>query len=152
MKNITRPEDLPHLFAQAWNERDARNLANLFAEDAEFVNVVGLWWHRREDIFKAHHYGLKVIFKDSHLNVSRTKVKMLKEDIALVHAKMHLRGQSTDRRTEQPEDRYNLFSFVVMRQSEGWECVSAHNTDIIPGAETNIVKDGTLTHTNYRTK
>jgi uncharacterized protein (TIGR02246 family) len=145
------PEDIPKGFVSAWNKRDARELADLFTEDAEFVNVVGLWWHNRQSIYKAHDYGLKVIFNDSHLRLLKTKVKYLTDTIAVVHARMHLTGQSSRKgKDEQPEDRYNLFSFVAQKFETGWLCVSAHNTDIVPGAEPNVVKDGNMTGADYR--
>lgn len=59
------PEDIATLFVRAFNDRDAVALANLFIEDAEFVNVVGIWWHNRQAIWKAHDYGLKTIFNHS---------------------------------------------------------------------------------------
>lgn len=34
-------------FADAWNRHDMEAFAQLFAADAEFVNVVGLWWKGR---------------------------------------------------------------------------------------------------------
>ena len=40
----TRPEQIPSLFAEAWNRRDPNPLSALFEDDAEFVNVTGLWW------------------------------------------------------------------------------------------------------------
>src|SRR5688572_12568259 len=36
------PEEIPSLFAEAWNLRDPDALASLFEDDAEFVNVTGL--------------------------------------------------------------------------------------------------------------
>ena len=38
---LEKPEGLPAKWVDAWNKRDAIALANLFADDAEFVNVVG---------------------------------------------------------------------------------------------------------------
>jgi len=144
------PEDLPRLFAEAWNARNAQALANLFAEDAEFVNVVGLWWHNRDDIYKAHEYGLRVIFHASELKVTKIAVKQLTDEVAVVHARMRLRGQTAHGNVQTPADRYNLFSFVVQKLPQGWLCVSAHNTDIMPGAETNLATDDKITPTNYR--
>ncbi len=152
MKDIIQsPEDVPRLFAEAWNKRDADMIASLFEEDAEFVNVVGLWWHNREDIRKAHDYGLKKIFNQSTLEVRRVKVKMLNNDVAIVHARMHLSGQTSHDGVKSPGTRTNIFSFAVRSTSEGWKCASAHNTDVVPGAETNIIDaDGSMRSTDYR--
>ena len=62
---IGRPEDVVATFVEAWNRCDPDVLATLFDSDAEFVNVTGLWWHTREEIRKAHAYGLTRIFKES---------------------------------------------------------------------------------------
>jgi hypothetical protein len=103
---IVSPEEIPALFAEAWNERDADKIAALFDEDADFVNVVGIWWSNREDIRKAHHYGLRVIFNNSDLKVTKTRLKYLSDSIATVHAK--------------PGMRFNIFTFVVHITENGW--------------------------------
>jgi ketosteroid isomerase-like protein len=41
-----RPKDVVAGFLAAWNRHDARALAALFAERAEFVSAVGAWWKR----------------------------------------------------------------------------------------------------------
>ena len=91
---LDRPEDIPKTFVEAWNRRDADGIADLFDEDAEFVNVVGIWWHDREAIRKAHAYGLERIFNNSTLRLGTVKVKYLADDIAVVHARMSLSGQT----------------------------------------------------------
>ena len=68
---INRPEDVVVRFVESWNHRDPDALAALFDDDAEFVNVTGLWWHTRDEIQSAHAYGLTRIFKDSSLASDR---------------------------------------------------------------------------------
>ena len=148
---LASPEDLPEKWVEAWNNRDAISIASLFTEDAEFVNVVGLWGHNRHAIWKAHDYGLKVIFNESHAEVRKTTTKFLSEEICLVHSRMKLTGQTGIEGLNKPSARMNLFSFVLKREKEGWVCVSAHNTDIIPGKETNIVNEkGEMSSVDYR--
>lgn len=150
---MTNPEDIAALFVKGWNDNDADAIALLFAEDAEFVNVTGLWWHNRESIFKAHRYGLDTIFQNATAKIIRTKVKWLTDTIAVVHAKMALHGQTPIGNVKHPGPRQNIFSFVMQKQSNQWLCVSAHNTDIIAGMET-IVRgdDGSTAGVNYRKK
>lgn len=145
------PEEIPALFVKYWNERQAAGIASLFKEDAEFVNVVGLWWHNRQDIYKAHDYGLKVIFKDSEIKMTKTRIKYILENVAIVHAKMKLTGQTGHGEVNQPAMRQTLFTFVAEQTPQGWICVSAHNTDIAPGRETNIVdSSGNIKAIDYR--
>jgi uncharacterized protein (TIGR02246 family) len=146
-----RPDDVPAAFAAAWNARDPDALAALFDEDAEFVNVVGLWWHDRDAIRRAHAYGLARIFQHSALRVGVVRVKALGAGVAVVHARMHLDGQTAVDAVARPAARTTIFSFVVRLADGGWRCAAAHNTDVVPGAETNVIDDtGRLRPADYR--
>ncbi len=148
---LDSPESIPRVFAEAWNRRDAKTLAALFDEDAEFVNVVGLWWHDRADIERAHAYGFARIFPDSSLTVREVRTKHLTDHIAVVHARMRLTGQTPIGNAERPQPRTNVFSFVVHQTPGGWRCASAHNTDVVPGMETNVVDaSGRIRPVDYR--
>ena len=148
---LENPDDVPAAFAEAWNRRDAASIAALFDEDAEFVNVVGLWWHDRTAIERAHAYGLAHLFDRSTLTVTTTRVKRLRPDIAVVHARMRLTDQSPGGGVERPGARTTVFSFVVHRTEGTWRCASAHNTDVVPGAETHVRDEaGELRPADYR--
>jgi uncharacterized protein (TIGR02246 family) len=145
------PESIPRIFVEAWNQRDASKLASLFNEDAEFINVTGLWWHNRKDIQKAHDYGLRTIFNQSSLKLIQTKVKYLAEDIAVVQAKMKLSGQTPTDEVSKPGMRRNIFTFVVHQAEGKWTCASAQNTDIVPNMETHVRDEkGQLKAVDYR--
>ena len=125
----TSPEEIPALFARAWNDHDPDALASLFDEDAEFVDVSGLCWHDRESIRKAYAEGLERIFNTSMLATDATKVKLLSPDIAVVHARM----------TVSPGPRTSIVSFVVHRAGDRWLCASAHTSDVLPNLETSAL-------------
>jgi uncharacterized protein (TIGR02246 family) len=147
-----RAEEIPVLFANAWNTRNADALASLFDDDAEFVNVTGLWWHDRDSIRTAHAYGLDRIFNKSTLSIDEVRVKQLSEDLAVVYAQMILSGQTPIGNIKAPGSRTTILSFVVHRADGGWRCASAQNTDVIRGMETNVLsEDGTFRSANYRT-
>jgi uncharacterized protein (TIGR02246 family) len=132
------PEEVPAMFARAWNDRNPDALASLFDRDAEFVNVTGLSWHDRESIRKAHAHGLEHIFNTSTLTIDDTRVKLLAPDIAVVHARMTLSSQSAAGAVAQTAPRTMIVSFVVHRIVDRWLCVSAQTTDVIPNVETNV--------------
>ena len=128
--------------------RDAAALAALFAEDAEFVNVVGLWWHDRAAIEAAHDYALRSFFADTKLKPGAIRVRMLGTDIAVVHCRFTLTGQRLpDGSTAGP--RRTILSFVTRRLSAGWIVETAQNTDVIDGAET-MARTDTLRPADYR--
>jgi len=146
---LHQPGDIATHFMESWNVKDAKRLASVFDEDAEFVNVTGLWWQNRTDIEKAHDYGFKIIFPDSELSLLETRTKRISDFAAVVHAKMKLTGQSPKSK-QKPSVRRTLFTFVLRKETGGWTCASAHNTDIVPGTETNIIAGGTFKSVSYR--
>ncbi|GAA4278681.1 SgcJ/EcaC family oxidoreductase [Aquimarina mytili] len=148
---IETPEDIPKLFAEFWNKRNARGIANLFTENAEFVNVVGLWWHDREAIFKAHDYGLKNIFNNSTLELRKIKTKLLSPSVAVVNVRFKLSNQTSVSDVKNPGLRQNIFTFVLQKSESSWLCVAAQNTDIVPGKETHVVdNEGNIKAVDYR--
>ena len=146
---IAQPLDVLALWDRAWAERDADSLASLFAEDADFVNVVGLWWHNREAIRQAHAYGFDVIFGASTFEFTSHRVRSLGPDAAVVHGKWKLTGQNTPL-GQDAGDRFGVFMFVLERDGQQWKVVAAQNTDIISGAESIAVVGGQSRPTDYR--
>lgn len=142
------PESVLDAWADAWNRNDAAALAALFTKDAQFVNVVGLWWHNNEDIQLAHQYGFDHIFAGSRMEFGRHTVRMLGDDAAVVVAKWAVTGQ-TSPSGEQGEKRKGMFTFVLQKFGDNWLTVSAQNTDIISGASSIVVEDGASTPASY---
>jgi uncharacterized protein (TIGR02246 family) len=149
MQPATTPEDIPRNFADAWNRRSAHELAGLFADDADFVNVVGLWWHNRADIERAHAYGLATFFRKSNLAARRIAVRYLGENAATIHVRWKLSGQR-DQDDQVLDDRSTVMVFVAEKRQGAWIAVAAQNTDVIAGAETFRAKDGSHEAVDYR--
>lgn len=146
---LSHPEDIASTFVEAWMARDAKALAMNFAEDADFVNVVGIWWEDREAIRRAHHYGLTTFFAASTLKLGRVKLRLVGTTAAIIHARMILTGQ-TGKDGREAGKRSTVLSFVMEHQNEGWLCVSAQNTEIVPSVETYEAVDGRLKPQDYR--
>jgi len=145
---VAEPRAFPRAFADRWHSRDGRHLAELFAEDAEFVNVVGRWWRTRADIARAHDYALKSFFAGTRLSPGVTTVRQLGDGHAVVRCRFRLTGQRAPDGSV-AGDRRTVFTFVLEARDAGWICVSAQNTDIVDGAETHL-NTGTLTPADYR--
>lgn len=146
----TLPEHIAEQFVAAWNQYDAEQLAAIFVDDADFVNVTGLWWHNKEAIYQAHAYGLGVIFNHSKLELKRTKVRYITDDIATVHARIRLSNQTALAENVPPHIRNTLFLFVVQKIDGIWFCLAAQNAEVQSGKETFIKKeDGSLEAVNY---
>ncbi|MBN9888490.1 SgcJ/EcaC family oxidoreductase [Salipiger abyssi] len=144
----SEPEEFPAAFARAWATREGAEIAALFTEDAEFVNVTGLWWTGRKRIAAPHDYALKSFFAETELRPGRIAVRRLGADVAVVRCRFTLTGQRL------PEGgiagpRQTILLFVLQDRPEGWRAVAAQNTDVVPGMETHV-NDGTLRPADYR--
>lgn len=146
---LNQPEDFGAAFVAAWMARDAGALAALFAQDADFVNVVGLWWHNRSDIEKAHAYGLSTFFAHSTLRLGRTKCRLIGTEAAVTQSRLTLTGQTApDGSTAGP--RTTILTATLQRFETGWLAVAAQNTDVVAGAETHLAAPSGLLPQDYR--
>jgi len=116
---------------EAWNRHDMRAFANLFAEDADFVNVAGAWWKGRAEIEQKHRAAHATMFHDSTLSVEEVDVRFLTPDIAIAHVLTALVGQKMADGTVVPPRRA-LLTQVLQKQSGKWMIVASHNTDVRP--------------------
>lgn len=145
---VADPAGFPKAFADAWHSRDGHRIGALFAEDADFVNVTGLWWRRQADIARAHDYALKSFFGDTTLTPRVVTTRQLGPDHAVVHCRFHLSGQTAPDGTT-AGDRRTILIFVLRRTATGWQAVAAQNTDVAPGKET-LLNTGRLDPVDYR--
>lgn len=135
---VQHPEDIAQAFADAWMARDASALAALFAPEADFVNVVGIWWQGRDRIEAAHHHGLTRYFAQSRLAPGRITLRWIGPEAAVVRCRYRLSGQSAQSGgTAAPRSTMMIFVMQRMAGTGAWHCVAAQNTDIHPGAETH---------------
>jgi len=78
---------------QAWNRHDMKAWADLFTEDADFVNVGGRWWKGRAEIEARHVRAHAIRFKESTLSADEVHAKFLTPEIAVVHVLWSLVGE-----------------------------------------------------------
>jgi uncharacterized protein (TIGR02246 family) len=136
----TSPEDIPALFARAWNRRDPAGLAVLFDEDAEYVSVDGLAWHDRAAIRAGLAARLEHQVIAWMVVTSDTKVKLLSTEYAIVHARLTLSDENCPPAVVPPGPRTTIVSFVVHRAGDKWMCASAQATIVTATEETSVTE------------
>ena len=99
-RSIMTPTDVAAAFAKAWSKRDADAIADLFVEDADFVNVVGLWWRSKRSIRRAHAYGFEHAFGKATLKIDKVTERRLGDDVAVTPNKS--RSKAADRSATSP--------------------------------------------------
>jgi uncharacterized protein (TIGR02246 family) len=132
MSLIGRPEQAASTFAGAWNRHDMDEFASLFASDASFVNVVGMWWRNQSEIEAAHRATHETIFRDSQLAGDVSSVVELAPGLAAVHYTWALTGAYAPDGSPAGV-RKGILLLIVQEGPSGWLIKVAQNTDIIPG-------------------
>jgi uncharacterized protein (TIGR02246 family) len=129
---IGKPEDVATAFANAWNRHDMNEFASLFASDANFVNVVGVWWKNRSEIEAAHRATHDTMFRDSRLEGEVSSVVELAPGLASVHYTWTLTGAVAPDGSPAGA-RNGILLLIVQEGQSGWRIKVAQNTDIVPG-------------------
>jgi uncharacterized protein (TIGR02246 family) len=114
----------------AWNAGDGTAFGAPFAEDADFVNVRGEHARSREAIATGHVGIFRSIYAGSRVTYTVESVRLLRPDVALVHARGELdapAGPLAGRHASR-------FSMVVTKEHGGWQVASFHNTLEAPTA------------------
>jgi uncharacterized protein (TIGR02246 family) len=114
---------------EAWNRHDAKAFSMVFAEDADFTNVVGMSTHGRAEIEKFHAPMFATRFKDTHLKITNTKIRFIKADVAAVDAWWEMTGA----KTQEGKDislRKGLLNFVMTKEGGQWFITVMHNMDL----------------------
>jgi uncharacterized protein (TIGR02246 family) len=118
-------------FVDDWNRHDMKDFGSLFAEDAEFVNVIGLWWHSRSEIQKEHEALHASRMRASHLAATESVVHLLGPDAAVLLQRWQLTGDTGIDGVTLPM-RSGVMTLVIVNEDSHWQIASAQNTDIVP--------------------
>jgi uncharacterized protein (TIGR02246 family) len=116
-------------FMEAWNRHDAHAFAALFAEDADFTNVMGMGARGRAKIEEFHASSFLSMFKDSHLTYSDLRVRLIRPDVAMVDVWWRMTG-ATDRQGKPWPNRKGLVNFVAAKEKGQWEILVMHNQEL----------------------
>jgi uncharacterized protein (TIGR02246 family) len=79
-------------FDEAFNRHDAAAASALFTDDAEFVNVAGMWWCGRAEIRRGSAFVLANIFQNTRLQTDAVSVRFPTRDTAAAVVTQHTVG------------------------------------------------------------
>jgi uncharacterized protein (TIGR02246 family) len=114
-----------------WNRHDMNSFGGLFTDDAQFVNVIGLWWHSRAEIQKEHEALHATRMRTSHLVATERVVHLLRPGVAVILQRWQLTGDTGIDGVPLPM-RQGIMSLVTVKEGGHWQIASAQNTDIVP--------------------
>jgi uncharacterized protein (TIGR02246 family) len=107
----------------AWNAGDSCGFAAVFAEDADFINVIGTHRHGRAEIEAGRRQVFDSIYKDGRIKYAVETIRFIRPDaaVALVRTRLTLRGDET----------ITMQTTMMLAKADGnWQIVVYQNTAI----------------------
>ncbi len=118
-------------FADAWNVYDAKQIAELFTEDADFVNVAGQWWKGRTELGQGHANAFSNHLKNTYMRFPDTTVKFLKPDLVICPSTWEMSGLTRPDGISLPT-KHGVLTAIAQQQHGQWQLVAVHNTETLP--------------------
>jgi uncharacterized protein (TIGR02246 family) len=124
--------NLPQAFCAAFNKHDGHQLAQIMAEDIDFVTVGATWLHGKSDFEKYHTRLLNGRFHGIKFEVLQVAVRFLRPDIAIVHWSWTGAGDKNPDGTARKR-RLGMMTMVAEKRAGSWLVVASQNDDSYPG-------------------
>lgn len=114
-----------HLEA-AWNAADGQSFAEAFAEDADFIHILGGYYTGRTAIEAGHRMILGTIYKGSTVRYSVERIRFVRPDVAIIYLRQFLQfsegGFASDLEARP--------TIITEKRDGKWQIVNLQNTRI----------------------
>lgn len=124
--------NLPQAFCNAFDEHDGHQLAQIMADDVDFVTVGAMWMHGKPDFEKYHTRLLNGRFHGMAIEPLQVEVRFLRPDIAIVHWSWAGVGDKNLDGTAR-EKRCGMMTMVAEKRAGRWLIVASQNDNSTPG-------------------
>ena len=119
---------------EALDRKDMKMYADLFADDADWINVVGMHWRGKAAVVKAHQVYLKTVFRDGGMSTGDIEIRAVTPDVAIaVVTELDTAGVLPDGSNAPPGS--GRLTYVLVKRGGKWKITHGHNTTIDPNAQ-----------------
>lgn len=125
---MTRPEDAPAAFQQAWNAHDIEGLGALFHIDATFVNRFGHYVRGVDEIVALHRPIHATIYSDSRLDNELIDTVSIGDSATIVH--FWSRFTTGAAHPAGPHAIDTLILAVLTRRDQSWRIQALENVTL----------------------
>lgn len=109
---------------ESWNSADSLAWAELFADDADFINIMGGHFIGKAEIERGHRIIFDTIYKGSTNKFTVQKIRFAGPDVAIVFLLAELQIVTPG----MPPMLQARPTLVAQRSGEGWKIVAFQNT------------------------
>ncbi len=121
--------DTVRTFESGWNRHDMDVMFQAFTPDAEFVNIVGMFWRGLPDVRRAHQMMHSSYFKNTPNHIEDLQVRLLSADAAIAVVRWKKGAFTPPDGVLRTESR-DMMSMFLVKQGARWLIAGAHNTPI----------------------
>ena len=69
-------------YCEAWNTHDMKGLAELFVDDAHWINIVGMHWPGRPAVVAGHAAYHQTFFRTTGIEMADMEIREISSDVA----------------------------------------------------------------------
>jgi uncharacterized protein (TIGR02246 family) len=113
----------------AWNKHDMKAFTKSFRDDAEGINVVGMYWRGKAAVLKHLTDYHDTIFKELEEKLEEVKVHSVGDGYAIAVSIWKVGSFKAPSGVEVPACRHRS-TLVLAKGTDGWKVVHFHNTTI----------------------
>jgi uncharacterized protein (TIGR02246 family) len=117
---------------ESWNRHDTDAFLGLFTDDADFVNVLGLHRHRKEELRAEFTFLHRTMMRNSRARMLDRSVRLLAPGVAIAHSTWDMVGVESAPGWSVPDVRRGVLSYVMVERGGAWRIRAAHNTEVAP--------------------
>lgn len=112
----------------SWNQNSGHGFADYYTQDADFVNVLGMVFHSREEIEERHVKILETILKGSKYETLAYSIREVKPDVVVAHVHWQVSNIPKPIRAPFKETIKGVFTHVLVKTNDHWEIIATQNT------------------------
>jgi uncharacterized protein (TIGR02246 family) len=121
-------------YQDAWNRHDMKSLAELFEDDAHWVNIVGMHWPGREAIVRAHDAYHWTFFRTTRIRMADVQIRPIAPGVVVAVILLKVDAFTPPDGVTRPATD-NCLSVILTQDGARWRIAHAHNTVVDPGAQ-----------------
>jgi uncharacterized protein (TIGR02246 family) len=125
-----------HEWELVWNEHKMSKLTPILTEDAEWVNVVGMWWRGRAEIVRALEAFHATMFSHVQLHEVSLDIRAITPDVVIATETISQDAYNPLGGTEVKAG-LTRCTYTLVKRNGSWLVASGHNTIINPEAQKN---------------
>lgn len=121
-------------YCEAWNAHDMKALAELFVDDAHWINIVEMHWPGKPAVVAGHAAYHQTFFRTTGIEMGHVEIREISPDVAAAVILRKVDPFTPPDGTARPSSEDHL-TLILTKRSGRWLIAHGHNTVIDRGAQ-----------------